>query len=344
MDSEGAVALQEQVDAVPYWHHTIDLGHGVITPGGGGDTSHGLRRIGLPEDLSGKTVIDIGAWDGFYSFECERRGASRVVAADLYVWRQPEFGKTGFEVARRALGSGVEDREIDVFDISPATVGTFDVVLFLGVLYHLRDPYGGLAHAASVARDLLIVETHVDFLDQPRPAVAFYPRAELAGDATNWCGPNVPALVAMLGTLGFSEVELVTLEPQVGDDEWLRTTGDGSGSQGTRRAVVHARRSLSGLSSLPAAEGADDTHPDRAEPAAESDVEKESAPNDDVYRRTLAENRALRERGDALAAEVIELRHRLAAASQDRRATGDATPLTAWPRRIADGLRRRIRR
>jgi tRNA (mo5U34)-methyltransferase len=240
---EEAAALQREVDAIPYWHHTMSLGDGVITPGGGGDTSHGLRRIALPEDLTGKTVLDIGAWDGFYSFECERRGAARILATDHFVWRQlrPD-GKTGFELARRALGSHVEDMEIDVFDISPETVGMFDIVLFLGVLYHLRDPFGGLAHAASVTRELLIVETHVDLLDLDRPAIAFYPGAELAGDATNWCGPNVPAVVGMLDNLGLNDADVVSLEPRVGDQEWLQTTGTGNGTQGTRRAVVHGRR------------------------------------------------------------------------------------------------------
>lgn len=243
MKDEAAVALQKEVDAVPYWFHTMDLGHGVVTAGGGGDTSELLNRVALPEDLTGKTVLDIGAWDGAYSFACERRGAKRVVASDLFAWRQMGWdGKAGFELARRALASSVEDVEIDVFEISPETVGTFDIVLLLGVLYHLRDPFGGLSHAASVARDLLIVETHVDLLDLKRPAMAFYPGAELGGDATNWFGPNVPALLAMLKDLGFQDAEVISLEPHVGDEEWLRTTGNGDGTQGSRRVVVHARR------------------------------------------------------------------------------------------------------
>jgi tRNA (mo5U34)-methyltransferase len=243
VDEQAAAALQEQVDAVPYWWHSIDLGHGVVTPGGSGDTSRSLRRLALPDDLTGKTVLDIGAWDGYYSFECERRGAKRVVASDLFAWRYSS--KAGFDLARAALGSRVEDMEIDVFDISPDTVGMFDIVLFLGVLYHLRDPFLGLAHAASVTRELLVIETHVDLLDLERPAIALYPGNELNDDATNWCGPNVPALFGMLTALGF-DPELVDLEPQVGDEEWLRATGTGNGTQGSRRAVVHARPSPTG--------------------------------------------------------------------------------------------------
>ena len=94
--------LQSRVDALR-WFHTIDLGDGVVTRGT--DESAGrLARLQLPEDLSGKTVLDIGAWDGFYSFEAERRHASRVVASDHYAWHGVGWGtgrgKAGFELAQ----------------------------------------------------------------------------------------------------------------------------------------------------------------------------------------------------------------------------------------------------
>src|SRR5436190_19587079 len=133
--------LRTAVEALE-WHHTIDLGDGVGPPGRD-PTPANLARINMPGSLAGKTVLDIGAWDGFYSFEAERRGASRVVAMDGFVWRN-ESGhpsKAGFEFARRALGSAVEDVFLDVMDLAPERVGgVFDVVLFLGVLYHLRHP------------------------------------------------------------------------------------------------------------------------------------------------------------------------------------------------------------
>ena len=68
------------------WYHSIDLGHGIVTPGLD-DTRHRLPAVGLPNDLTGVTVLDIGAWDGFFSFEAERRGASRVLAVDSFSWR-----------------------------------------------------------------------------------------------------------------------------------------------------------------------------------------------------------------------------------------------------------------
>ena len=94
--------------------------------------------------------------------------------------------------------------QIDVLDLSPERVGTFDIVLFLGVLYHLRHPLLALERVASVTRDQLILETHVDMLDVDRPAMAFYPGAELNNDHTNWCGPNPPMVLAMLQVVGFT--------------------------------------------------------------------------------------------------------------------------------------------
>ncbi len=120
--------------------------------------------------------------------------------------------KAGFTLAREALRSRVEDVDIDVMDLSPERVGTFDVVLFLGVLYHLPHPLLALERVASVARDLLILETVVDMVGVRRPAAAFYPTRELNNDPTNWWGPNVPAVEAMLQSVGFRQVE--TVSPQ----------------------------------------------------------------------------------------------------------------------------------
>src|SRR5690349_3121264 len=99
------------------WYHHIDLGNGIVTPGGDIPGKDKLDFVKLPADLTGMTVLDIGAWDGFFSFEAERRGAKRVVATDSYVWRVGEQGNAGFQLARRALRSKVEDREIEVLDI-----------------------------------------------------------------------------------------------------------------------------------------------------------------------------------------------------------------------------------
>jgi tRNA (mo5U34)-methyltransferase len=191
------------------WYHTIDLG-GVVTSGID-DTPQRLARVQLPGSLKGLTVLDIGAWDGFFSFECERRGAARVVATDYYSWHGGGWGtKAGFNLARQALGSRVEDVDIDVMDLSPARVGIFDVVLFLGVLYHLRHPFLALERIAPLAGRQLIVETVVDMVGVDRPAMAFYPSRELNDDPTNWWGPNIPAMHGMLECVGFDRVKTVT--------------------------------------------------------------------------------------------------------------------------------------
>jgi tRNA (mo5U34)-methyltransferase len=184
------------------WWHQIELPDGSVTPGPDCSADK-LASLHLP-DLTGKTVLDVGAFDGYFSFAAERLGASRVVAADTYVWRRPG-GKDGFEYARDALGSSVEDVEVEVLDISPETVGQFDVVLFLGVLYHMRHPLLALERMASVTKELLVVETLVDMTFLRSPAAAFYPW-ELLHDDTNWWGPNRAALLGMLRSVGFERV------------------------------------------------------------------------------------------------------------------------------------------
>ena len=188
------------------WYHKMDLGHGIVTPGTD-ETLSRLAVIGLPDDLRGTSVLDIGAWDGAFSFEAERRGADRVVAVDSYCWSGDGWGtKDGFDCARRLLGSKVEDREIEVLDLLPDNVGVFDLVLFLGVLYHIKHPLLALERVASVSRSRLILWTQVDLADLDRPAMAYYPGEELNDDPTNWWGPNPLAVQGMLQTVG-----LVTL-------------------------------------------------------------------------------------------------------------------------------------
>ncbi|MBI3784964.1 MAG: DUF1698 domain-containing protein [Deltaproteobacteria bacterium] len=205
-------SLEDQIARLR-WYHRMELQPGLWTPGSM-DGGKRLASIGMPDDLTGRTVLDVGAWDGFFSFEAERRGAKQVVALDSHAWDGSDWGtKDAFDLARKALGSAVGDIQISLTDLSPATVGVFDVVLFLNVLYHVRHPLLVLEKLAEVTGDFLILETHVDLLDNKRPAMVFYPGAEFAGDPTNWWGPN-PALVeAMLRDVGFSEVKLYSQTP-----------------------------------------------------------------------------------------------------------------------------------
>jgi tRNA (mo5U34)-methyltransferase len=224
-----------------HWFHSMDLGHDVRVKG---DTDPALMvpRLHLP-DLHGKSVLDVGAWDGFMSFEAERRGAARVLATDSFSWHGDGWGtKAGFELAREALGSRVEDREIDVMELSPDAIGSFDVVMFLGVLYHMRDPVGALERVASVTGDLLVLETEVGMLLRRRPAAFFYPGAELLEDHTNWWAPNPAAVLGMLRAVGFAKAEVVwqrNLARRVGG--WAKAKARGEADMSLREAAQRFR-------------------------------------------------------------------------------------------------------
>ena len=191
------------------WWHSIDLGDGLVTRGV--HTLEELRdnfaQFQLPSDLSERTLLDIGCWDGFYSFEAERRGA-RVTAVDC--WRPENFFK-----ARAALGSTAEFHELSVYDVSKERLGTFDVVLFLGVLYHLRHPLLALEQVCEVTRDFAIIETHVvDSINEAQhPVMEFYEFDELGGQYDNWWGPNIECLTRMARSAGFARVEMLRREP-----------------------------------------------------------------------------------------------------------------------------------
>ena len=203
-------AQQAELESL-HWFHRIPLAPDVVTPGWDIDADEKIAFAHLPESLAGRTVLDVGAWDGLFSFEAERRGASRVLATDSYAWQDEYWGKEPFRFARRVLESRVEDLTIDVLELSPERVGRFDVVFFLGVLYHMRHPLLALERVASVCDKLLLLTTSVDMVSLERPAAAFYPRDSLGGDPSNWWGPNPACVEAMLHEVGFQRVELLEL-------------------------------------------------------------------------------------------------------------------------------------
>jgi len=186
-------------------YHSIELPDGSVLPGL--QSIEQLRRrldvFGLPGDLRGKRVIDIGAWDGWFSFECERRGAT-VTAVDC-------VELDTFLEARHLLNSKVEYLTLDVNELSARRLGRFDIVLFFGVLYHLRHPLLGLEKAVELSTDLVLVESFVIESETGRPIPAvmeFYERAELGGQIDNWCGPTPECLLALCRSAGLARVEL----------------------------------------------------------------------------------------------------------------------------------------
>jgi len=95
------------------------------------------------------------------------------------------------------------DIDLDTPQLSLAHLGKFDVVLFLGVFYHLIDPIACLREVASLAQGVLVVETHLEPSPETRPMMVFYPGTELAGDGSNWWGPNEVAVRELLNHFGF---------------------------------------------------------------------------------------------------------------------------------------------
>jgi tRNA (mo5U34)-methyltransferase len=245
---------------VGFWWHSIALGDGIVTPGA---KSAALLRtehetIDLP-DLHGKTVLDIGGWDGYFAFEAERAGAAKVAVLDHYVWCldlpgqqaywrdcraagvdpqpyehtrfwQPETlpGKAGFDTARRALKSNVEGIVADFAEDDLTRLGQWDVVLFLGVLYHLQDPFDALKRLYAVTRELAVIETEAIVVagHEDDPLWRFFPGAELNADSSNWWAPNMAGLQAMLAAVGFADL----------------TVKQGPAQDAAHyRAIVHAR-------------------------------------------------------------------------------------------------------
>ncbi|MDA1311924.1 MAG: DUF1698 domain-containing protein [Acidobacteria bacterium] len=184
------------------WYHSIELPDGQVLQGllSIEQQKRRLEYFPLPRDLSGKRVLDIGTWDGWYAFEMERRGAE-VMAIDNV--EQPAF-----HVARDRLNSKVEYRVMSVYDISPDAIGRFDIVLFFGVLYHLKHPLLGLEKVCSVTNDMAFVESYVTDEAAGGPTVMeFYETDELATQLDNWVGPTAECLLALCRTAGFPRVE-----------------------------------------------------------------------------------------------------------------------------------------
>ncbi len=191
-------------------YHSIDLPDGSVLPGLQ-SVEHLRWRLDffeLPHDLRGKRVLDVGAWDGWFSFECERRGAE-VVAVDC-------VALDTFIEAKELIGSRVEYLTLDVNELSAKRLGRFDIVLFFGVLYHLRHPLLGLEKAVELSTDLALIESFVISSEKRQiPAIMeFYERTELGGQIDNWCGPSPECLASMCRSAGFAQVELKDITNQ----------------------------------------------------------------------------------------------------------------------------------
>lgn len=210
-------------------------------------------------------MLDIGGWDGFFAFEAERRGARRVAVLDHYMWSmdilgqqgywascvergvQPELleltefwhpdtmpGRRGFDTAREALASQVEPIPQDFMSCDLGEIGEWDLVLYLGVLYHMQDPLRALrrVHTVTGARAIIETEAVVVPAHEHEALWRFFPGAELNHDISNWWAPNMAGLTGALRSAGFAEMEVVQ-----GPPEPLLEPSAGIGHY---RAIVHA--------------------------------------------------------------------------------------------------------
>jgi tRNA (mo5U34)-methyltransferase len=239
--------LAEAIAAVPFWWHSIDLGDGCVTPGHKplDLLHHELSQLSLV-DLADKSVLDIGAWDGWFSFAAERLGARKVVALDHFVWSmdlgifysdpraaaaslpaerfgeipglwnpQDLPGKRGFDCAHRALNSRVGEVVADFMTADLEEIGTFDVVFYLGVLYHMRHPLLALERLRRVTGGIAYIETAAISIpgQEDLSLCEFYGASELERDPGNWWAPTASALLAMCRAAGFGDAELLVGPP-----------------------------------------------------------------------------------------------------------------------------------
>ncbi|HEY8576012.1 MAG TPA: TIGR04290 family methyltransferase [Devosia sp.] len=222
-----AVEIRQQVEALGPWFHNIDLGGVRTAPDHflGDYPNMKWRKFAnaIPADLTGKTVLDIGCNAGFYSIEMKKRGADRVLGVDfddVYL-NQARFAAEVAEV-------DIEFRKLSVYDVG--SLGEkFDVVIFMGVLYHLRHPLLALDLIREhVAKDLLIFQSMQRGSKEVGEVAENYPFSEVAlfnepsypkmhfiehrysDDPTNWWVPNAACVEAMLRSSGFE----ITAHPE----------------------------------------------------------------------------------------------------------------------------------
>jgi tRNA (mo5U34)-methyltransferase len=270
--AERADDLRARVADVGFWWHSIDLCDGVVTPGAKSSVwlEAEMARLNLG-DLSGKSVLDVGAYDGYYSFAAERTGAERVVALDHYVWSAdmpaymryrderisaglevepvdalPRFwrpdelpGRRAFDLAHEALGSSVEVVVGDLLGYDLSRLGRFDVVLYLGVLYHVRHPLLALERLAAVTQGTAIIETQAEAFRASgrRPLCRFIEGDELNHDPSNFWTFNEAALLSMCRSAGFESAEIQDEPGRL--KRQAETVVRGSALY---RAVVHANK------------------------------------------------------------------------------------------------------
>jgi len=195
----------------PYWYHRIPLDKDLYTPGQFQTDPHHWDQLRLPHTLAGKSFLDIGAFHGLHSFEAEKRGATDILATDLWFG---EGSKKGFDLVREYKKSKVVGREMDVNDISVESVGYFDVVLCSGLIYHVQDPFMAIKNAVSVAKEIVVIESAITKKLPSCPAMEF---AKAIGPTNIRWIPNLECMKEMMLAAGCNNVEAHTYSPSTHD-------------------------------------------------------------------------------------------------------------------------------
>src|SRR4051812_20102000 len=220
IDTEDRAQLAHQIRALGDWFHNIEISGIQTAPhhflGDYPRVKWERFQHAIPADLRGKTVLDIGCNGGFYSIEMKRRGADRVVGIDS----DPRYLAQA-RFAAEASGVEIELRELDVYSVAQLKE-QFDLVLFMGVFYHLRHPLLALdlLHDHAV-KDLLVFQSLMRGTEEVQPVEEDYPFSETAifeqpgypamrfverrysQDPTNWWIPNRACVEALLRSSGF---------------------------------------------------------------------------------------------------------------------------------------------
>jgi tRNA (mo5U34)-methyltransferase len=230
------------------WYHSIDLGQGIVTPGGTEfePVWDNIREARREVDYGGKTVLDLGSMEGMWAFEAERLGAETVVATDCYYEEDGPLGDPleRFLLCRAALDSEVIPyynvspyrlwERLDLFlherrPSRPAAERRFDIVQHLGLLYHLRDPMLSLSQSRSVMNPggLLLIDTAV-VADDSASYMLFNgvtpDRHRIYQSATTWWAPTTKCLLEILqaSLLRPLPESMTTTEPYVEGEHSLQ--------------------------------------------------------------------------------------------------------------------------
>jgi tRNA (mo5U34)-methyltransferase len=218
--TKGTSSVRAEIESLAPWYHNIHLPCGELTApnhflGDFPAFKWNALRESIPEDLSGWTALDIGCNAGFYTFELARRGAQVTgVEVDPHYLRQARW-----VAEQTGLDDRVEFRQMQVYELAH-TAETWDLVLFMGVFYHLRYPMLGMDIVTQKVRRMLVFQTlsvpgeevientydrslnERDELREPGwPSMAFFEH-RFAGDLTNWWAPNHAGVEAMIRSCG----------------------------------------------------------------------------------------------------------------------------------------------